>query len=253
MDSFDEYYQADTLKSDQIAIEIRQKVLKKEAVILIHGMGRSRRSMKRLENYLRQKGYVTYNRSYPSTVANIERSAVHYINSALANISRDDVSKIHFVTHSLGGLLVRYYLSNHKIKQLGRIVMLAPPNNGSEVAERYRNHFWYRWMTGAPGQQLHKSGNALLEKLKPVETEVGVIAGTSSSDPWFNHVFEGEHDGKVSVNDAKLSEMKDLITVSHGHTFIMNKRKVKRHIVNFLNTGNFYQPQKRKPMYTVRD
>ncbi|WP_223578931.1 alpha/beta fold hydrolase [Kangiella taiwanensis] len=227
--------------------------MKKEAVILIHGMGRSRRSMKKLERYLRHKGYVTYNRSYPSTVANVERSAVHYINSALANISRDEISKIHFVTHSLGGLLVRYYLTHHKIKQVGRIVMLAPPNNGSEVAERYRDHFWYRWMTGAPGQQLHKNDNPLLNKLRPLEAEVGVIAGTRSSDPWFNHVFKGEHDGKVSVNDTKLSEMKDLITVDHGHTFIMNKRKVKRHIVNFLAHGDFYRSQQRKHLYDLEN
>ncbi|GAA4354398.1 hypothetical protein GCM10023151_00400 [Kangiella marina] len=209
--------------------------------------------MKRLETYLNKKGYVTYNRSYPSTVAGVERSAVHYINSALANISRDEVSKIHFVTHSLGGLLVRYYLSNHKIKQLGRIVMLAPPNNGSPVAEKYRDRFWYRWMTGVPGQQLHKSNNPLLEKLDPIYTDVGIIAGTRSSDPWFNHVFDGEHDGKVAVADTKLTEMKDLITVKHGHTFIMNKRKVKDHIVNFLATGNFYRQQERKPLLNTSE
>lgn len=214
-------------------------------------MGRSKRSMRKLESYLKYKGYVTYNRSYPSTVANVERSAIHYINSALANIPRDEICKIHFVTHSLGGLLVRYYLTHHKIKQLGRIVMLAPPNNGSEVAERYKDHFWYRWMTGVPGQQLHKSDNQLLNKLKPLDTEVGVIAGTRSSDPWFNHVFDDDHDGKVSVNDTKLSEMKDLITVAHGHTFIMNKRKVKNHVANFLANGDFYRAQQRKPLYDI--
>lgn len=204
-------------------------------------MGRSRRSMSHLESDLKSKGYITYNRSYPSTVANVERSSIHYINSALANIPRDSISKIHFVTHSLGGLLVRYYLSHHKIKQLGRIVMLAPPNQGSEVAERYRHHFWYKWMTGKPGQQLYQNNNPLLEKLAPLQAEVGVIAGTRSSDPWFNHVFDVEHDGKVSVEDAKLPEMKALIKVDYGHTFIMNKRKVKNHIANFLATGDFYQ------------
>jgi predicted alpha/beta hydrolase family esterase len=219
--------------------------LKKEAVILIHGMGRSRRSMARLEKYLQNKGYITYNQSYPSTVANVERSAIHYINSALANIPRDSISKIHFVTHSLGGLLVRYYLTHHKIKKLGRIIMLAPPNKGSEVAEQYRHHFWYKWMTGEPGQQLYQSNNPLLEQLEPIEGDVGIIAGTRSSDPWFNHVFDTEHDGKVSVECAKLPEMKDLITVDYGHTFIMNKRKVKHHIANFLATGDFYKTKNR--------
>ena len=203
-------------------------------------MGRSSRSMRRLEHYLQDKGYITYNQSYPSTVAEVERSSVHYINSALATIPREDISKIHFVTHSLGGLLVRYYLSNHSINNLGRIVMLAPPNNGSKVAERYRHKFWYKWITGKPGQQLYQKDNPLLQNLKPLEAEVGIIAGTRSSDPWFNHVFDIEHDGKVSVEDVKLNEMKDLLKVKYGHTFIMNKTKVKRHIYNFLATGNFY-------------
>lgn len=203
-------------------------------------MGRSSRSMKSLERFLRAEGYFTYNQSYPSTVSHVERSSIHYINSALANIPHS-ISKIHFVTHSLGGILVRYYLSNHTINKLGRIVMLAPPNEGSDVAEKYREHFWYKWLTGLPGQQLHKTNNALLENLKPIPVEVGIIAGNSSSDPWFNHVFNSEHDGKVSVENTKLPEMKDLITVNHGHTFIMNKRKVKQHILNFLSTGNFYR------------
>ena len=199
--------------------------------------------MKRLEKYLKKKGYLTYNRSYPSTVANVQRSAVHYINSALAHIPRESVSKIHFVTHSLGGLLVRYYFSNHKLNNLGRIVMLAPPNQGSIVAEKYRHHFWYKWMTGQPGQQLHKSDNELLQQLKPLETEVGIIAGTRSSDPWFNHAFDLPHDGKVSIEDTKLVEMKAHMTVSYGHTFIMNKQKVKHHIENFLATGDFFHNQ----------
>lgn len=205
-------------------------------------MGRSSRSMKSLERFLKGEGYFTYNQSYPSTVSHVERSSVHYINSALANIPHS-VTRIHFVTHSLGGLLIRYYLSNYTINRLGRVVMLAPPNQGSEVAEKYREHFWYKWMTGMPGQQLHKTNNPLLEQLKPVPAEVGVIAGTSSSDPWFNHVFKSEHDGKVSVESTKLPEMKALLKVHHGHTFIMNKRKVKHHVLNFLTTGNFYQPK----------
>lgn len=228
--------------------------MKKEAVILIHGMGRSHRSMRKLEAFLKAKGYVTYNRSYPSTVANVERSAVHYINSALANISHETISKIHFVTHSLGGLLIRYFLSNHQIKKLGRIVMLSPPNQGSEVAERYRKHFWYKWITGVPGQQLHQNNNQLLQEMKPLKTEVGIIAGTRSSDPWFNHTFEHPHDGKVSINGAQLPEMKQMIQVPHGHTFIMNKTSVKNHIANFLATGNFYRPAQKISMFNfVKD
>lgn len=211
----------------------------KQLVILIHGMGRTRFSMRSLEKYFKDKGYQVINESYDSRSKPIETIAVEHIGQLLGSIDINQYAAIRFVTHSLGGIMLRYYLSHHSINKLGRIVMIAPPNQGSEVAELYKDKLWYKLATGKPGQQLYINNNPLLEQLKPVPADVGIMIGTKSSDPWFNHAFAGPHDGKVSVESARLPEMKDFITVNHGHTFIMNNRKVQQLIEHFLQHGCF--------------
>lgn len=211
----------------------------KQLVILLHGMGRTHFSMRSLEKYFKRQGYEVLNESYDSRTTPIEVIAVEHIGKLLGSIESDEYEAIHFVTHSLGGIMLRYYLSHHTIHKLGRIVMIAPPNQGSEVAELYRDKLWYRLATGKPGQQLYMHNNPLLRELKPMPTDVGIMIGTKSSDPWFNHAFAGPHDGKVSVQSARLPEMKDFITVDHGHTFIMNNKKIQQNIKYFLQHGIF--------------
>lgn len=213
----------------------------KQLVILLHGMGRTRFSMCSLEKYFKSQGYQVLNESYDSRTKPIEVIAEEHISKLLQSVNMDDLEAVHFVTHSLGGIMLRYYLSHHAIEKLGRIVMIAPPNQGSEVAELYRDKLWYKLATGKPGQQLYIHNNPLLEQLKPVPVDVGIMIGTRSSDPWFNHAFAGPHDGKVSVESAHLPEMKDFITVNHGHTFIMNNKKVQQQIEHFLQHGVFEQ------------
>ncbi len=213
----------------------------KQLVILLHGMGRTRFSMYSLEKYFKRQGYQVLNESYDSRSKPIEVIAEEHIGQLLQSINISDVEAVHFVTHSLGGIMLRHYLSHHKVEKLGRIVMIAPPNQGSEVAELYRDKLWYKLATGKPGQQLYINNNPLLEQLKPVPADVGIMIGTKSSDPWFNHAFAGPHDGKVSVESAQLPEMKDFITVKHGHTFIMNNKKVQQQIEHFLQHGVFEQ------------
>ncbi|NVJ65020.1 MAG: alpha/beta hydrolase [Gammaproteobacteria bacterium] len=207
-----------------------------EAVILIHGLGRTHWSLKRLEKRLQKQGFVTYNQSYPSTKQKVSRSAEDYISNALNSIDAKQFDKVHFVTHSLGGILVRYYLSNHHIENLGRILMLAPPNHGSEVADKFKDKWWYKMATGPTGQQLTES-SPLYEQLEPLDTDVGIIIGNRSSDPWFNHLFDGEHDGKVSVASAKLKEDHQLQVVNCGHTLLMESNAVMELIIKFLKSG----------------
>ncbi|MBD3652576.1 alpha/beta fold hydrolase [Kangiella sp.] len=211
----------------------------KQLVILIHGMGRTRLSMRSLEKYFQSQGYHVINESYDSRSKPIETIAIEHIEQILQSVDMNNIEAIHFVTHSLGGIMLRYYLTHREIDKLGRIVMIAPPNQGSEVAELYRNKLWYKLATGKPGQQLYINNNPLLEQLKPVPTDVGIMIGTRSSDPWFNHAFAGPHDGKVSVESARLPEMKDFITVNHGHTFIMNNKTIQQQIEHFLQHGVF--------------
>lgn len=209
-----------------------------EAVILIHGLGRSHLSFLKMAKQLKNKGYLVYNASYPSTKQKIQDSSESYINQALESLSAQKISKIHFVTHSLGGILVRYYLSKHEINNLGKIVMLAPPNKGSHIAQAYHDKFWFKWATGPAGQQLLVEDNPFLDGLEPIETEVAVLMGNRSLEPWFNHVFNDldhlEHDGKVSIESAKLDNMSKFEIIDTAHTMIMNNPKVMSQVLDFL-------------------
>ncbi len=216
-----------------------EKNLKNECVIVLHGMGRTKYAMHKVEETLVADGYTVWNKSYPSTSKPIETLAVEHISKGLAICGQEQASKIHFVTHSLGGILVRYYLQNETIANLGKIVMLSPPNSGSEIADELKDFKLYQWMMGPAGQQLGTGAGSLPKTLDKINATVGVITGKSTSDPWFSPFIPGEDDGKVSVESARLEEMTDFLVVEAGHTFIMSNRSVLQQIRYFLKHGAF--------------
>ncbi len=209
-----------------------------ECVILLHGMGRTAFSMNSMESYLKEHGYQTISHNYPSTSQTIEQISKNIVPKFVRECNAN-ATKIHFVTHSLGGIITRYYLQSNHLPEGSRVVMLSPPNKGSEIADRFHDSTWYRWLTGPPGQQLTTDSNSLPNNLKPISYEVGIISGRNTLEPWFSRLIPGEDDGKVSVESAKLPEMKDFLVVDHAHTFIMKSNKVKLQVLNFIKNGNF--------------
>jgi pimeloyl-ACP methyl ester carboxylesterase len=207
-------------------------------VILLHGLGRTPLSMKRLEWTLRKQNYRVINAGYPSTRVSIEVAANHWLDDVVKNQITDASAKIHFVAHSLGGIVLRQYLTNHEIPNLGRVVMLAPPNHGSELAERLRNNCLYRWATGPAGQQLGISEESVPNRLGPVDFELGVIAGDRSLNPLFSSWIPGPDDGKVSVRSARMAGAEFLV-VHHTHTWMAWSREVTAAVSDFIRTGRF--------------
>lgn len=210
-----------------------------KCVILLHGMGRTRFSMSHLESALGERGYHVVNYGYPSTSAPIEDLASEHIPMALRMCRGRRTDPVNFVTHSLGGILVRCYLQNHRLPSGSRMVMLSPPNKGTELADRFKDLAFYRWLTGPPGQQLGTAAGSLPNRLGPIDVEIGIITGRRTFEPWFSNLLPGEDDGKVSVESAKLDEMSDFLVVDSGHTFIMNDPEVTRQVDAFLRTGRF--------------
>ena len=210
-----------------------------ECVIVLHGLGRTAWSMSRIEAALSDENYLVWNEGYPSTSDNIETLSDTTIKEGLKFCSANNTDATHFVTHSLGGILVRQYLQHNSIENIGRIVMLSPPNQGSEVADLLKNYSLYQLVLGPAAGQLGTGEGSLIRQLKPVKGEIGIITGDNSSDPWFSPVIPGEDDGKVSVESAKLEEMSDFITVHNGHTFIMRDDSVINQILYFLKHGSF--------------
>jgi len=210
-----------------------------ECAILLHGLGRTAVSMGKIEKKLGESGFRVWNRTYPSRNFTIEKLAELHITEGLRKCQDWGAARIHFITHSLGGILVREYLQTHKIQKLDKIIMLAPPNQGSEVADKLKGNFFFKLIMGPAGQQLGMGKTDKPKTFKPIPGAIGILAGIKSYDPWFSWIFNGPNDGKVSIDAAKLEEMGDFLLVNHGHTFMMNGDDVIEQILYFLRNSKF--------------
>jgi esterase/lipase len=213
---------------------------KSEVVVLLHGLGRSSFSMTFLGDYLEEQSFQVFNLDYPSTEYPIE-SLVTNVTEQIKQLELESAEKVHFVTHSMGGILTRLYLKENSLKNLGRVVMLSPPNQGSELTDSLQNHvnFLYYFFTGPAGQQLNTKTSSVPNQIGPMNFELGVIIGNATLNPLYSYLIPGEDDGKVSVERAKVDGMQDFLVVPHSHTFIMNSREVKEQTVHFLKQGRF--------------
>jgi len=210
-----------------------------EEVILLHGLCRTSRSMAKMERALTEAGYQVKNVDYPSRTASVPQLADDAIGKAVADCRRDGATKVDFVTHSLGGILVRSYLARHSIPSLGRVVMLAPPNQGSEVVDKLGWLFLFKWINGPAGSELGTGTNSTPNRLGPATIPVGIIAGDRSIN-WINSLLiPGRDDGKVSVERTKLAGMSGHIVIHTAHPFIMKNREAIRQTIHFLRTGSF--------------
>lgn len=218
----------------------------KKRAIVIHGLGRTSMAMRSLARLLSQQGYVVTNLDYPSTRLPIAELVERYVAPAFADAS--DVARIDVVTHSLGGILFRYYWAHQatpEIRELiDKVVMLAPPNQGSEIPDQLRRWRLAKWILGPVMPELGTDSESIPSQLARQESEgfscdIGVVAGTRSYEPWFSPWMPGENDGKVTVASTRLKGMKDFCTIKAGHTFIMDDKQVHRQILHFLGSGTF--------------
>lgn len=214
-----------------------------DKVVLLHGIGRTARSLDALEGALQDENYRTLSITYPSRRYDLDRLAAWLREIVLDAPFWDEATgRIHFVGHSMGGLLTRYYLDRYRVeipvRKIGRVVMLGTPHQGSEVADFWHKKWPYQRYYGPAGQQLTTAAMAQVAK-KPYY-ELGMIAGTLSwpyVDSWF--LLPDESDGRVRVASTKIEGMKDHICIPATHTFIMNRPDVHRQVAAFLKNGSF--------------
>ncbi len=210
-----------------------------ESVVLLHGLARTPRSMAKLAKRLEADGYHVVNQGYPSRVGTVAELSEEAFTEALAQCPVD--ARLHVVTHSMGALLLRAYLREHDLPQLRRVVMLGPPNGGSEVVDQIGDLLVFEWVNGPAGRELGTSPTSAPSALGPFThpAELGIIAGTRTINPILSVMIEGANDGKVSVENTKLDGMDDHITVPVAHPFLMTNDDAIEQVIHFLQHGCF--------------
>jgi pimeloyl-ACP methyl ester carboxylesterase len=228
--------------------------LQKKVVVVLHGLGRTRNSMSSLVEFLAQDdAYSILNVSYASTRESIGEHA-----RSLARVIKhlDDVEQIDFVAHSMGNLVIRHFLADQMANaerveidaRIHHIVMLAPPNQGADMAERLQRDPLFRTVFGSSGQQLGGQWEQLAKRLAVPPCPFGIIAGGEGDSQGVNPLLTGDDDMVVSVSETKLAGARDFVVVPCLHTFLMNDPQVQTYVRNFLRHGYFIAENQRSPL-----
>jgi triacylglycerol lipase len=211
-------------------------------VFLLHGIAKAAYDMTALDRALRKRGYRTVNWKYPS-----RKHPVEELSDMLAErVAREAPARADFVTHSMGGIVVRAYLDRHRPKNLGRIVMIGPPSQGAWLAGRIGHWKLFRSLYGPAGQQLRPGDNGVCASLGVPPCEFGIIAGGfrsggRASRVGMNPILPGNNDGTVSVHETHLDGAADFLLLPYAHGFIQLMPRTVRNTIAFLETGRFLE------------
>ncbi len=215
---------------------------RQDGVVLLHGIFRTARSMRGLARFLERQGYRVLNLDYPSRHQPLEMLA-EALHPRIETFTAELPGRVHFVGYSMGGLLIRIHLARHRPPNLGRVVMLAPPNGGSEIADFFQHWRLYRRLYGPAGQQLVTDQRTFAHLFGPagqtIDYPVGILAGTRSLSFIGSRLLGAPGDGTVTIASTRLEGMHDHRTLPLSHTLFPISRRAWRETAYFLRQGSF--------------
>lgn len=209
-------------------------------VVLLHGLARTDRSFRKMERALKDEGYATCNISYPSTEYAIEKLVSDFVLPEIYKcFGNPPQQPVNFVTHSMGGIIVRAIDRKGAPVHFGKVVMLSPPNKGSEVVDKLGDWWLFQKINGLAGTELGTGSDSMPNRLGRPSFKLGIITGDRSINWILSTMIKGTDDGKVSVESAKLEGMADFIVIPATHPFIMNNETAIAQVLYFLEHGQF--------------
>lgn len=232
-------------KLKEIQEEKKLPAMSGHAVIMLHGIVRSSKSMSRMQTSLGEAGFIPVPFDYPSTQANLDQCS-KFLDEVIKSL--DGVKEISFVTHSMGGLVVRNWLKDHEDKRVRRLVMIGTPNKGAEMADKLRDWKLYKLILGPAGQQLISGDGSDASKLPIPKFEFAVIAGARGTAEGYNPLIAGDDDGTVAVKSAFLEGAADSELFPVLHSFLPVNPDVVKSTERFLKTGSLRESGKREPV-----
>lgn len=190
--------------------------------------------------WLKFCGFRVASIGYPSRCVSITEAVEQHLMPALAKLEIEENSRVHFVTHSLGGIVFRAWAARRDPAfPFGRAVLLAPPNQGSQIIDELRQWRWVRWLLGPVSAELGTDAESTPNRLGPLPPETGVIMGNKDTLPIFRHLLGGESDGVVTIASSHGDGESDFILLPANHATIILHPAVLRAVSRFLRTGGF--------------
>jgi len=213
-------------------------------VVLLHGLARTSDSMAKMGHALEAAGYRVCNVSYPSREHSIEILTKDFVLPAVRACVTNETDAVHFVTHSLGGIVMRQLAKTAPDLNIGRVVMLSPPNHGSQVVDKLGGLGLFQWINGPAGLELGTGPDSVPQSLGPPTFQVGIITGDWTINLILSALIPGPDDGKVSIESAKLEGMAGFCVIPASHPFIMKNQLAIEQTLVFLAKGAFTCPER---------
>lgn len=214
-------------------------------VVLLHGLWNKSSRLADFEDYFEGKNYQVLNLDYPSTEYSIEELEEKYLRPVLKAIPLNKGQRVHFVTHSMGGILLRQFFRENEFDPAGRVVMISPPNQGSQWADRLKESDFYRSMAGPAAFDLRTRNNNFLKNLGPANFYLGVIGGNKSYFEGSEDTLPGANDGMVTIESMKLDGMKDMVIIHEHHRGLTENQEAMEQAEYFIIHGKFNHSSKK--------